>query len=206
MSGAPSEPCITGTIVRGHLEILEGLLGAEVLRAARLDLQGEARAVMESITAAGWVPIPVYEAFYEAVARRAGRSVADLHTEISRLSIERIFKTVWRVLLRFTSDEALVARTPLLFSRGYNQGKLTSTIRSPGIALLELHGWPAPPDIVLRGLRVAVETVLRVAGRRSVGITYERAADGATFQATWRTAASAPPLGKGTDKPPSRSG
>jgi hypothetical protein len=174
MEGSPTEPCITGTIVRGHLEILEGMFGAEVLRSARLDLPTEGRAMMESITAAGWVPIPVYEAFYESIARRVGRSVADLHTEISRLSVERIFKTMWRVLLRFTSDEALVTRTPLLFSRGYNKGKLTSKIRSPGLAELDLQEWPEVPDIVLRGLRVAVETVLRVAGRRNVVIVHER--------------------------------
>jgi hypothetical protein len=192
MTGARNDPGVSGTIVRGHLDLLASQFGAALVRTAIAELSAEHRAVMESVTAAGFVSIPAYEAFYEAMARLAGRRVPELHAEISRQSVERAFNTIWRVLLRFTSDEALVSRTPLLFSRGYDRGKLTSKIRTPGLAELELTEWPDVPDIAIRGLSVAVETVLRLSRRRSVSIVHQRSSDGATFQATWRSTSSPP--------------
>jgi hypothetical protein len=183
---AAEEPRVSGTIVRGHLDLLTAQLGKELVARAMAELSPAARTELESATASSYIPISVYEQFYVAMAQHAGRSLPEFHAEMSRQSVERAFKSIWRVLLRFTSDEALVSRTPLLFTRGYDHGKLTSKITKPGLAELELLGWPDVPDIAIRGLSVAVETVLRLSGRRSVSIVHQRSPDGAKFQATWR--------------------
>jgi hypothetical protein len=179
------QPSITGTIVRTHLELLDERFGAGSAAECIRALPAECRQALEGVTAAGWLPITTWEAFYDAFSRQVGADVAVLHGEMSRQSVERTFKTLWRVLLRFTTDDALVSRTPLLYSRAYTHGKLTSRFSARGVADVELGGWPGVPEIVLRGTRGAVETVLQLAGRKSARVTWQRARDGATFRATW---------------------
>lgn len=187
MKGAPEEPCITGALVSTHIELLGGRFGAEEVSRCIDGLPAEVRADMQGVIAAGWVPVKSYDAFYRAFAQRVREDVAVLHTDMSRQSVERTFKTIWRLLLRLTSDEALISRTPMLFSRAYTKGKLTAVFAEPGVAHVELVGWPNVPDIVLRGTRIAIETVLRLSGRSAVRTAVERAPDGATLKATWKT-------------------
>lgn len=187
MNSGTKEAGITGALVRVHVDLLAAEFGRDRVNACIAALPPQARAQLESITAASWIPVRAYETFYEAFAASVGHPVAELHARMSRTSVEQTFKTIWRVLLRFTTDEALVSRTPLLFSRAYDTGKLSSTISTPGIARLVLTGWLDVPEIALRGTRIAVETVLRLSGRRSVAIVSERTPDGATFRATWQT-------------------
>jgi hypothetical protein len=194
MPGQAAGPTITGALVRAHLDILRLELGSAVVAQALADLPAEARLEIEGVTAASWVPIPAYEAFYAAVAHRGGRDVAELHSAVSRQSVEQAFRTMWRILLRLTSDEALVTRTPLMFTRAYTHGKLTSGISAPGQAHVELSAWPAVPDIVMRGVRVAVETVLHLAGRKNARVVAQRSADGATFRATWGSSGAPAPI------------
>lgn len=186
MSADSDEPTITGTLVSTHLELLGGRFGAGEVARCIENLPDEFRKAMQGVIAGGRVPVRAYDAFYRDFADRVGADVAELHSEISRQSVERTFKTIWRLLLRLTSDAALVSRTPVLYSRAYTKGKLKAVFPAPGTADIELEGWPNPPDIVLRGTRIAIETVLRLSGRNGVKIAVERAPDGAKMRATWK--------------------
>jgi hypothetical protein len=95
-------------------------------------------------------------------------------------------KTVWRALLRLTTDNALITRTPVIFSRSYNRGRLTASIPVPGRGEITLDEWPDAPEWPLRATRIGVETVLRLAGRKDVRVVAERRPQGAFFLATWR--------------------
>lgn len=180
------EPTITGTLVSTHLELLGGRFGAAEVERCIDGLPTEFRSEMQGVIAAGWVPVRAYDAFYRAFAERVGIDVVELHTETSRQSVERTFKTIWRLLLRFTADQALISRTPILYSRAYSKGTLKAAFPATGVAEIELEGWPDAPDIVLRGTRVAVETVLRLSGRNTIKITVERVPGGAKLHATWK--------------------
>lgn len=186
MSGDASEPTITGTLVSTHIELLRARFGADEVARCIDELPDDIRKEMQGVIAGAWVPLRAYDAFYRAFADRMGVDIAELHTEMSRQSVERTFKTMWRLLLRLTSDAALVSRTPILYSRAYTKGQLKTVSFTPGVAEIELEGWPNPPDIVLRGTRIAIETVLRLSGRDAVKITVERAPDGAKMRATWK--------------------
>jgi hypothetical protein len=181
-----SEPTITGTLVSTHIELLGGRFGAAEVARCIETLPDDFRREMQGVIAGGWVPVRAYDAFYRAFAEHVGIDVAELHTETSRQSVERTFKTLWRLLLRLSSDQALVSRTPVLYSRAYTKGRLKAVFPEAGSAEIELQGWPDAPDIVLRGTRVAVETVLRLSGRSAVKLTVERAPDGAKMRATWK--------------------
>lgn len=186
MSEAPDEPSITGALVSTHLELLRGKFGSDAVSRCIDGLPPDMRSHLQGVIAAGWVPVRAYDTFYRTFAAKVGHDVAELHSDMSRQSVERTFRTLWRLLLRLTSDEALVSRTPLLYARAYTKGKLKSAIASPGLADLALEGWPDVPDIVLRGVRIAIETVLRLSGRGAVRIAVERAPDGASLRATWK--------------------
>lgn len=180
-----TEPSITGTIVGQHLAVLRERYGSESVDRVLASLDDTTRDDVAHASPLGWVPVQTFERFYDAMAAGLQRDVAELHTEVSRASVENTFRTLWRLLLRFTSDEALVSRTPLIHSRTYNTGALASSFPGPGRADIELTGWPRTPAIVRRGLCVGISTVLTLAGRQNVTITDEPTADGARFQASW---------------------
>jgi hypothetical protein len=90
------------------------------------------------------------------------------------------------MLLRLTTDSALIARTPVLFGKSYNRGRLIAAIPKPGLGEIRLVDWPDPPEWPVRGTRIGIETVLRVAGRVDVRVEGQRTATGAHYQARWK--------------------
>jgi hypothetical protein len=133
-----------------------------------------------------WIPLGDAEAALARLAEVTGRDAAALHVDLARVSIERAFKTFWRLLLRFTTDEALVSRTPVIFGKAYNRGRLVPRIPEPGRGEVTLVDWPNAPEWPLRGTRIGIETVLKVASRRDVRVEGKRTPTGAQYLATWR--------------------
>lgn len=161
------------------------LVGAEVVARALTSLPADARETYESATSVGWVPLPAVDAMMAAVARESGWDPSRLSYETSRVSVERLLRGLWRVILRFTSDEALVARTPLIYSKTFDTGRLESRIPRPGHAEVVQSGWVDIPDVHLVGLAGGIDAALRAAGRANVRVTWKRTPTGAAFTATW---------------------
>ncbi len=178
-------PTISGSLVGQHRKILSALIGAEPLARALATLSAADRQTLDEVTTLTYVPIATAEALFEAVAREVGRDVPSLHEQVSRTSLEQNLKTIWRLLLRFTSDEALIARTPVLFTKAFPQGQMRPRMVAPHRAEIRIIEWPDMPEYAVRGTHVAVETVLRLAGRSSVKITTDRTSDGVVYAATW---------------------
>jgi hypothetical protein len=178
-------PRLTGALVLAQRKALETIVGAAPVLAALdridVDLRDEYLAVMP----VSWVRYTAPEAVLTEVARGVGRPMPELHEQCARLAVESTFKTLWRLVLRFTSDEALVARTPSMFGRTYDRGKLESRILAPGRAEVVLTGMTGSPEFVLRGARIGIEMVLRLSAREDVRVTATRQRDGATFHASW---------------------
>jgi hypothetical protein len=177
-------PRISGSIVRNHLGELRERHPFEVENAL-LALDPQARNEVANALSIGWVDIGAYERFYREVARAVGRPLSDLHTEVSRLAVQKTLTTVHRLLLRFTTDQALLSRTPFIYSKTFDRGELRPAIPEPGRAEIEVVGWPGMHEFPLRGLRIGVETVLTVAGRKAVRVKGRTATDGAHLTATW---------------------
>jgi len=62
---------------------------------------------------------------------------------------------------------------------------LNTRIVGPGRAEIRVESWPNMPEYAIRGTRVAVESVLRLAGRSNVKITVEGSPDGCIYHTTW---------------------
>ena len=133
----------------------------------------------------GWIPIVLMEAAFGAIASELGRDLAGFHTEVARLSVARTMRTLWRLLLRFTGERALISRTPVFYARSYNRGRLVSDVPEPGRGEIDLLDWPDAPEWTLRAVSVGVITVLEISGRPGAAVTWERTPDGAHFRATW---------------------
>ncbi|MCS6797456.1 MAG: hypothetical protein NZ898_02805 [Myxococcota bacterium] len=180
------EPNVSGAVVLDQTRVMEEIAGRDAVARALGRLPREAQEHYASLTPAGKIPAPWARQHIIEVARELDVSPSSLQAQVVRRGVERTLRGPWRLLLRFTSDEALVARTPLLYRQAYDRGRLTARITAPGRAELEVEGWDRIPRLELEGLACAIETVLRCAGRPDVQVVIEERPRGAFFVATWR--------------------
>ena len=176
---------VSGTSFCAHRDEIEKEFGRPLLLRAVERLEPAQREQVLGALQVSWVLISTQQALYEALALETGHTAEQLHVVMVRRSTERTVRTLWRVLLRITSDEALISRAPVLFKKSYRQGNLDAHQLAPGRVQLTVTGWPRMPAISLRGLRVGMETILILAGRRDVRVKSEASADGARLEATW---------------------
>lgn len=178
-------PRLSGMLLIVQRKTMEELVGARVVTQALAKLPDKIRREYDMIAPLSWFPVEWFNLLVTTVAAEVGIPVLNLHAEITRTSSERTASMVWRVFLRLTSDEALLERTPLLYSRSCSQGELTGKVVSPGKAEVTLIGWPGIPDIQMQGLRMMIASVMKVAGRKAVKVTADRRPSGACFLVTW---------------------
>jgi hypothetical protein len=176
-----SEPGISGTIVRGHFDAIATLHGPGVRSAALAHLDEDQRSELEYVLPLAWVRVSSFEAFYTALAKGLGVDLVQLHSEVARRSVARTYQTVWRILFRVTSNEALVARTPIFHSKAFDTGRLSSRMVGEDQAEIELTEWPTVSDFVIRHLCIGMTTLLELAGRKGASVVSRRQADGAFF-------------------------
>ncbi len=179
-------PSTIGTSVTDLLRSYEELVGAETVANGLATISPAAQGALEHINPLDWIPNTVVAEIVEAMGRAASMDCETLLDRAVRLAVRRTFRSVWRVLLRFTSDDALISRTPMIWSKSRNTGKLESRRVAPGHGVVLLTGWPEVTDRHARTLGVSLETVLTVAGRRDVRWTWERTRSGASFDIRWR--------------------
>ena len=179
-------PSAAGATVQGLRRAIEEMVGADVVARALMKVSPEVREEFCSITPLTWVPLTTVTTAIEQIAAEAHVAYDELMDDAVRRAAEQMFRTSWRLLLRITTDHALVARTPMMYSKWRNVGFLESRLVAPGQSEIVLAGWRDISERNVRTLAVAIETVMRLAGRRGVKIDWLRTSDGAKFKAHWR--------------------
>lgn len=179
---------VLGAAVQKRLQANAALVGEAVLNKGLATLTPELRHELETLSPIGWIALGKVELAQDAISRAAGKDPEAFHDEVIRRSVDDALSTLYRVVLRFVSDEALVARTPAMFRRTRRLGRLISKIDTPGRAFLELSDWPGIEDRHIRQVGIGVERVLVLTGRREVALGHKRRDDGATLWARWRAA------------------
>jgi hypothetical protein len=187
-SVAGAVPSNSGTSVLDLLKAYQEIVGHEVVAAAKRKLPAADRAVIEATVAVSWVPVAILGRFIDQIAAEANLEAESLLDQAVRLATKTTFKTVWRLMLRLTSDEAILARTPLFWSKSRNVGRLSARIVASGRAEVSLTGWPGVSKRQLRTLAVSMTTLVELCGRRNVRTTYEPTHDGAVYHMAWRSA------------------
>lgn len=178
-------PSSSGTSVRELRAAIEEALGVRVVAAALEKMPGDEREQFARLTPLSWVPVAVLGRLIDQIALEAGVDPESMVDAATRRATERTFKTVWRLMLRVTSDEALLARTPLFYSKSRNVGRLSGRVVARGQAELILSDWPGVSARHVRALGVSVATVVELAGRQGVKVVSELTRDGARYRLTW---------------------
>jgi hypothetical protein len=178
-------PSTAGTSILDLLDSYREIVGAETVERALASLPEDLRGKVSALTRLSWLPVADLSVVIDAVGRAAGRDPDELLHRAARLATDRSFKKIWRVMLRLTSDEALIARTPSMYLLSRNVGSLSARVVQPGRAELTLTGWPDVSDRHLRTLGISIARVVELAGRRDPSIQVHRTPDGAVYTLTW---------------------
>ena len=177
-------PSVSGTVIRANRKAFGTILGESVVQRV---FQGDPlHAFWDRVTGLEWLELGQVERSVRALASSVGREPIGLNVEATRLGTEDSFRTIWRVLLRFTSDDALVARSATLYGRAFNTGSLAYEPITAGRADLRVVGWDDPPPLHMHGLASGIETMLKLAGRPDARVRYEVEGRQAVFRATSR--------------------
>ncbi len=176
---------MAGSVILGQATILREVLGDGVYQAALTRMPEHLAQELREATSVSWLDVQVFVAMYDAGAAASGRNVVDLHHQVARISLERLLNGLWRVLLRLVGDEQLLKRTPIIFAKGYNQGRLEMTMVGKGQASFRVIGWDAMPQICRRGLRIAIQIALEMGGRKPVEVTLDPRSVDAKYSAKW---------------------
>ncbi len=184
MSERP-EPLVLGAAVLARKRANVAVLGPTVVDSALDSLPADLRATWDAIRPMSWVSLELVEKVQDTIARAANRDPEELHDQVIRRSVEEALRTIYRVVLRFASDDWLVSRTSTMYRRTRKLGTLSSTITAPGHAELLLTEWPQIRERWVRQIAIGIERVLTLTGRRNVEVVHARTGDGARFKATW---------------------
>jgi hypothetical protein len=178
----PGEPRIVGAVLLEQRRVMETLLGPAGFERGLSSLPGERRDEFENLTMLSWCRRTTVIAVSEAMAEAAGLPAETFVQQVVRESLERTFRGVWRVLLKFNSDEALVKRASLIYSKTCDRGWLKAALVSPGLARVKMGGWPQIDELDAVAFAAGIETILRLAGRSYVKVEWRRAGDEVHFE------------------------
>ena len=177
---------MSGALVMEHRRMLSELCGADGFAKVLAHLSADEREAYLAADPLVWFPVEIAERVFDLAGRQLGRDPVELHEAISRQGVERTLTKLWRFVLRFIPDETLIPRSERLYSRAFQKGKLDARIVRPGHVEIQVEGWPDMPEFSVRGLRIAIETVLKLAGREEVRLTMHRSPVGPRIVATWQ--------------------
>lgn len=175
MSPAPIR--VRGLLVRSQRRAMEAMAGLDAVQRAIDALPPAERSAYEEASALSWVPQTAVRGVTRSVAGRLGLTGEQLAAKIVRASVREACSGPWNVLLRLSSDEALIARVASLFARAFDGGRIEATKVDEGVELV-LRGWPDADRMDLVSLEVGVEATLSSVGRNA-SIETHRTPEGA---------------------------
>jgi hypothetical protein len=159
------EPRVSATLILDQMRLVKDVHGEAVVAEAIASLPAGMRQELDEMMPGRWCSIETVRVMKSAIAERLGEPALSFQRRIVRLGVERTLNTFWRFFMRQLSDDHLVRRTPILYSRTFDRGELRFVSVADRQALLELHGWPTIPEYDVVGLSAGIEAVLALAGR-----------------------------------------
>jgi hypothetical protein len=113
----------------------------------------------------------------------------ELQRWVVQEGVRKTINGVWKLLARLVSDDQLIKRSPLLYSKTFDRGVMTITVPRSGQAIAQIVGWPGIPEFDIVGLLAGIEAVFASFDRPRTRGTFERTSDGVTFRIEWDAAA-----------------
>lgn len=156
--------------------------GPERFERALTTLPPRDREEYEHVSSLGWVRQDVARAATRAVAMELGVDPVALAGEVVEESVAHALRGVWAVLLRNTSDEALVSRAATIFEKSFDRGTFRASQLGPGRAQIVLEGWPSPHEMDVASIARSIAAALAVAGRAHRRVTTVRDGERVRFE------------------------
>ena len=128
------------------------MLGRDVVAQALATLPPQVRAEYDGLGPLSWCSVHTTSAVLMAVAAHVRQEPKALQAAVVRAGVARTVRSIWRVLLSLTSDEQLIKRAPLVYSKSYQLGRVESSLTAPGQATFAVRGWPGIPELDVEGL------------------------------------------------------
>jgi len=178
-------PRVSGALLRDQHPFMVAIAGQAAMDRALASLEPAAREEYESMVSISWCSITTVTAVAHAVAREANLDVTEMKRQVIRAGAQKTLNTLWRFLLRHTSDEALMRRMPIIYTKTYDSGQLTARMVGPGHAESVVSGWDYLPTLDGDALGYGAQTVLELAGRTDVKVKWIRVPGGARYDAYW---------------------
>lgn len=172
---------MSGAVMTTGRDVTRQIIGTLAYERALGSVPGPISAEYRRVTPLTWVPLSIVEPVILAMGEASGRDAMDLQDEVARVTVERSLRSIWRVFLRLTSNEALLSRVPVIYGKSYSRGRLTTSFPKPDRAIVELTGWPNAPQHILRTTRVGLEATFQAAGRQAARVSLERTSTGALY-------------------------
>lgn len=182
-----NEPRVGGAVVVEQMKVLREVYGDDTYARAMKSLPPAVRDEFEAAIPVGWYSVHAFAALKTAVARAAGEEPLALQRKVVKIGTVRTVNFVWRLVMRHATDDMLIRRTPLLYSRSFDRGKAIARSVGGGRAEIEVHGWQQIPDFDAEGLAAGIEAVLEIAQRHDAHVRWERQLGGVIFRAAWKT-------------------
>jgi hypothetical protein len=184
-------PKVKGVSLRGLISSVRRSLGQSTLDAMVKMLPPDlARAVRtDAFYSTSWYPLTEYYALQLSAQRATGRG-PELARELGRDAILDDFRGIYKVLLSVLSPEFLFKRSPMVFSRYYDTGKLEITRAEHGVADARFTGCTGFNQTLWEDTLGGCLGLLEACGARNVEMTiHEGGEDGDDHlygTATWK--------------------
>lgn len=169
-------------MVRNQLRAARALASDAAVDRALASLDDATRIELVDALPVSWCSLAGIRAFHEATAREVSEDPDVWHKRVVEKAMEQTFSTIWRFFFRLTSADALVKRASAVYSRTFDTGTMDAELIAPGHSVAHLRGWPAAPDFHLNAVATGIATLLRVAKRRAITVTWTRTHEGARFE------------------------
>jgi hypothetical protein len=180
------EPRVSATLILDQIRLIKEVHGETIVVEAVASLPAGVRQELDELLPGRWLSIDAVRMMKQAIADRLGEPLLSFQRRTVRLGVERTLNTFWRFFMRYLSDDHLIRRTPVLYSRTFDRGELRFVSVAEREAVLELHGWPAIPEFDLVGLCAGIEAVLALAGRVEPHVATSRRGVVVHFLCEWK--------------------
>ncbi len=179
------EPRSSGAVLLNLWTALRHVVGDDAYARGLATLRPDQREEILAALPISWVRMATSFALVEAAAHEAKKDPDAVYDEVVKRSVVTTYRGVWKVLLRFTTPEALLTRASLMYEKSRNWGKMTATLLGPGRAELRVTEWPHMEDRFIRSIAVSSAAILELTGQRRAEYTYAPTRDGAVIEMKW---------------------
>jgi len=182
MSGSPASVAppalatdtrVLGLVMLEQRRVVERIIGPEAYRRALDRLPEDRRNEFVNIGMFSWCRTTTVALVMTEAAREANQLPNDFTARVVREGFGSVMRTVWRLFMSFSTDEAIVRRAATVYTKTIDRGKAKAFVESPGHLVLEISEWPDIHTIDIVAIASGIEAALEVAGRK-VQIVHRR--------------------------------